>query len=300
MPALLVHLTLAKHAADRADAPRMLVEAARRREDAFLLGSVLPDLPYHAHFGRQLFRHLAGREYLLSEWGDIFHTRGSGQLALGLLRHLVRTRLPAAEQAAVLALLAGYLCHHAVDRVVHPAINLLVARHEGDFALPPTAVHERLERFQSLLFHRDLLGYDILCTPFPRQLVGQIAGAGLLRPTLERPLSRALRAACLEAHGRAPGSAEWSDWLWGTTAFGVLLSSPIARTERPKAPLDQVRATYYQGPGVDLVAPLEAGLEATLVAWRAAVAVLEADHVDAEVQEVFLTRVPDVDLGTGS
>lgn len=300
MPALLVHLTLAQQAVDRADAPAQLVEAAHRREDALLLGSVLPDLPYHARFGQQLLRHLTGREYLLSEWGDIFHTRRSGQLALGLLRHLVRAHLPDEERWAVLALLAGYLCHHAVDRVVHPTINLLVARHEGDFSLPPSAVHERLERYQSLFFHQDLLGHDILCTPFPRRLVGQIAGAGLLRPTLERPLARALRAACLETHGRAPTAAEWSDWLWGTTAYGTLLSTPVARTERPKAPLAEVRERYYQGPGVDLIAPLSAGLEATLDAWRAAVAVLNADRVSAEVREVFLRAVPDVDLGTGS
>lgn len=300
MPALLLHMTLAKQALERSDAPSLLRQAAARRRDVLLLGSIFPDLPYHGRFAQQLLRHLAGREYRLSEWGDLFHTRGTGRLALGFLRYLVRSHLAPAPRDAVLALVAGYLCHHAVDRVVHPAINQLVDRHLGEQDAPHVVLHERIERYQSLFYHHDLLGYDILCTPFARDLVREVAGSGLVRPMLEPTLWRAVRAACLETHGRAPEPARMSDWLWGTTVYGLLMSSPIARREQVKGEVARVRETLYQGPGVDMVLPLARALEATLSSWRAAAALLEADQVTGEVQRVFLGAVPDVDLGTGS
>ncbi len=74
MPALLLHMTMAQEAVDRSDVPPLIAEAAARERAALILGSVLPDLPYHANFSRQLVRHLARRVYLLSEWGDVLHT----------------------------------------------------------------------------------------------------------------------------------------------------------------------------------------------------------------------------------
>lgn len=303
MPDLLVHLTLAKAMLQRPGLPTDLSQAAAAAPDALLLGSVLPDLPYHAHFLRQLARHLAGADYLPSEWGDLLHTRGTGRLALAMLAHLARSHSdPHQERRRAIALLAGYLSHHAVDRVVHPAIQQLVKRERRSLERPEPAsrTHSRIERYQNLLYHRDLLGFDIVCSPFPRQILSEMAGAGLVRPALDPPLWRAVRAACLETHGRAPSEPELRDWLWGTTAFGALMSSPLARIERPQGGVERVRERYYQGPQVDLQTPLERAQEATAAAWHAASEVLNAERITAEVRQVFLRKVPDVDLGTGA
>jgi len=285
---------------------RLLAAAARAEPDALLLGSVLPDLPYHGRFGWQLARHFTGQDYLQSEWGDVFHTRSTGQLALGLLRHFGRSHLPAAEGRRVLALVAGYLSHHAVDRVVHPVINRLVEREQSQprsnthrLLEPPTRIHERIERYQSLFYHRDLLGHELPCSRYPRQIVTRMAGAGLVRPGIDPVLGRAIRAACLETHGRAPADDELRDWLWGTTAYGALFSSPLALLERPRG-ADRLRIEYFRGPEVDLLSPLQQAQEATGEQWDAADQLLRADRITTEVREVFLHRVPDVDLGTGA
>jgi hypothetical protein len=300
MPALLMHMTLAKQVPNLPDAPSLLVRAATRQMDALLLGSVLPDLPYHAHFYTQLARHLAKKEYLLSEWGDLLHTRGTGQLALAFLRHLVRSKLPQTEQDRVLALVAGYLCHYAVDRVVHPVINQVVDRERKGCTEHPTVIHARIERYQSLLYHQDLLGYDIVCSPYPRKLISEMAGAGLLRPRLDRTLWRAIRAACIETHGRAPTPSDVIEWLRSTTTYGYLMASPLGRVERLKEDREVLKERFYDGPGTDIYHPLEQSLAQTATVWKAAEHVIQADRITGEVRDVFLHTVADVDLGTGA
>lgn len=300
MPALLLHMTLAKQVPDLPDAPAPLARAATRQMDALLLGSVLPDLPYHAHFYTQLARHLVRKEYLLSEWGDLLHTRKTGQIALALLRHLVRSKLPQIERDRVLALVAGYLCHYAVDCVVHPVINQVVDIERKGCAEHPTVIHARIERYQSLLYHQDLLGYDIVCSPYPRQLVGEMAGAGLLRPGLDRALWRATRAACIETHGRAPTSSDVREWLRGTTTYGFLMSSPLGRVERLKEDREALKQRFFDGPETDIYHPLQQSLAKTVAVWKSAEHVMAAERITSEVRDVFLQQVADIDLGTGA
>jgi len=299
MPALLVHLTLAGDTLAHPEAPAALAQAGAAERGALLLGAILPDLPYHARFGRQLVRHLLGRDYLQSEWGDLWHARGTGRLALALLAHAERAHLLGAERQQVLALAAGYLSHHAVDRVVHPLINQLVKRLllPGE---PPAVLHARLERYQNLLFHRDRLGVDLAGSPHPRRMVGEVAGPALLAPLLEPPLAAALRAACLETHGRAPSPRELRDFLFGIAAYGHLMSSPAGRRERLRGDLDALRRDYYHGPGVDLETPLQHAVQLTVEYWRAAADLLAGERLGTEQREVFLRRVPDVDLATGA
>ncbi len=160
-------------------------------------------------------------------------------------------------------------------------------------------VHSRIERYQSLFFHLDHLGHDIAGSPYPRQIVGEVAGASLLARPLERDLWRAIRGACLEVHGRAPSAGELQDWLWGVAAYGHLMSSAVGRAERLKGDLTALRAKTYQGPSLDLQQPLEAAAELTLQSWACAAELLRADRLDGEARASFLHHVPDVDLSTG-
>ena len=298
MPALLLHLTLAEQTLEQAGIPASISQAVRQWPGVYLLGSILPDLPYHAQLGRQLVRHLLKREYLHSPWGDVFHTRGTGTLPLAMLAHLRRSHLDPADAAQVLALAAGYLSHYAVDRLGHPMIQQLVAQHRGHE--PAVVVHARLENYQSQFYHRDLLGHDIPATPFAARLVCRVAGCTLLTPALPAVTWEALRAACLQTHGRAPRPAEVRDWLRGIAGYGRLFSSRLGRMELPAGDPEQLRERWYQGPGVDLVAPLSRARRMTLTCWEAAAQLLSAERLTAEVQAAFLSCAPDIDLGMGA
>ncbi len=301
MPALLVHLTAAKQTLDRAASfPELgpLVAAARAERASYQLGAIFVDLPYHARFGRQLLVHLTGRAYLASEWGDILHTRATGRLALALLAHLARSHLRGPERDRVLALAAGYLSHHALDRSGHPVIQQRVAERLAP-GQPPNRLHSDLERYQNLFFHGDQ-GLAIAGAPYAREAVAEVEGARLLRPALSTVTAAALRAALLETHGRAPTPAEVADWLFGIAAYGHLMASPLGRREGLREDAEVARREHYQGPGVDLATPLARGIELSLEYFRAALALLEADRLTVEAREVFLRKVPDVDLGTGA
>ncbi len=299
MPALILHMTLAQRVLEREDLPAELEAACRARPAALLLGSILPDLPYHARFGHQLLRHLLRRDYLHSPWGDVFHTRGTGRMALALLAHAARCHPSPGQRQELLALAAGYLSHHASDRVVHPVIQQMVAL-RGVPSEPHAVTHSRVERYQSALYHLDLLGYDIACSAFPAAFVRQVAGAALVGPAMPDTLWAATRSACLETHGRAPSTAEVKDWLWGIAAYGGLVSSRLGRIEGLEADVPALRERWYQGPGVDLCSPLERAQDLTAEYWRAALEVARADRITGEVRDTFLAVVPDVDLGTGA
>lgn len=301
MPALLVHLTAARQTLDRAQSfPELeaIVAAARAEPASYLLGAIFVDLPYHARFGLQLALHLTGRAYLASEWGDILHTRATGGLGLALLAHLGRSHLRGADRTRVLALAAGYLSHHALDRSVHPVIQERVAARLAP-GQPPNRLHSDLERYQNLLYHQDL-GIAIAGAPYAREVTGEVEGVSLLRPRLSEVTWSALRAALLETHGRTPAPRELADWLFGIAAYGALMASPLGRREGIRGEVAAARREHYQGPEVDLVTPLERGIELTLDYLRAALAVLAADRLTVEAREVFQRRVPDVDLGTGA
>jgi hypothetical protein len=301
MPALLVHLTAAKQTLERAasfPALSRLCAAARAEPASYQLGAIFVDLPYHARFARQLLQHLSGRAYLASEWGDILHTRATGRLALALLAHLARSHLRGADHDRVLALSLGYLSHHALDRSGHPVIQQRVAERLAP-GEPPSRLHAELERYQNVFYHLDL-GHRIAGGPFSRQAVAEVEGVRLLRPRLSTGTAGALRAALLETHGRAPSPAELSDWLFGIAAYGRLMASPLGLREGIRGETGELRREHYQGPGVNLASPIPRGIELTLEYFRAALALLDADRLTREAREVFLHRVPDVDLGTGA
>ncbi|MCA9664396.1 MAG: zinc dependent phospholipase C family protein [Myxococcales bacterium] len=307
MPAMLLHMTVAREARAHAEAsdaaPELgeLLASCREHDDAFLFGSVLPDLPYHARFARQVVRHLLKMGYRHSEWGDVFHTRFSGRLGLAMIAHVRRALLSGRDRGRALAMTCGYLCHVALDTAVHPSINRVVARGGGGAPDEPTDVrHGEVERLQSLLYHYLQRGEDITGTPYARTLVGAMAGAGVLRPRLDASLWGTLRSALLQTHARAPSQAELSDWLWGVTVYSQLISSPAGRaTEGLGGNIEAQLAAHLDGPDVDLATPLSHGIERTCEHWRAAAAALEAESWGDDTRAAFLERVPDADLDLG-
>lgn len=298
MPALLLHLTLAREALDQEGAPAAVARAGRDHPADLLLGAILPDLPYHARFGQQVVRHLARADYRPSEWGDIFHYRATGRFGLALLAHLRRSFPGEAERGRLLAFAAGYLSHHAVDRTVHPAIQAVVAARLRP-ADSHQSLHARVERYQSLFYHLDRLGQELFPSPLPRRMTAQTAGVHLTRPGLDPLLRDALRVACLQVHGRAPAPRQLRDWLRGIASYGWLMSSPAGRLEGLPPDHQRLRAKWYHGPEVDLETPLKASLAATARAWQAAERVILEERLDQDSRKVFMKTVPDADLATG-
>src|SRR5437763_944097 len=135
MPAFFLHLAGAERLAARADLPAAFQQAFAAEPGALRVGGGLPDLPYFDEFPLQVMRHLVGHVSFGNEWGIIFHARSTGTLALAMLEHFRRSHAQAyapAAAAAQLALIGGYLCHHAFDVTIHPIVQAEVARSLGE------------------------------------------------------------------------------------------------------------------------------------------------------------------------
>src|SRR5215471_8205401 len=130
MPAFFLHLAGADRLGDRPQLPPVFARAFSAQPGALRLGAGLPDLPYFDQFPLQVMRHLIGHVSFGNEWGIIFHARATGTLALALLETFRRSHAAvhaAGSASAQLALIGGYLCHHAFDVTIHPIVQADVA-----------------------------------------------------------------------------------------------------------------------------------------------------------------------------
>jgi len=216
MPALMMHLRGAD--ALRRELPAPLDLSVGQAPWAYQLGSILVDLPLFEGFWLKVALFLTRRPYPESRWGTVIHTRGSASLAASLLRPT------GAHRSARRALVAGMLTHLALDRAMHPAIEAAVSEHLRPDETP-SQLHEALENYQSLVWHRTHLNCDGLGTLLLKE--GVTVGPGGSR--MPRWLVEDLRASLADVYGEGPTRQQVARWASGICAYRDLLSTPFAR-----------------------------------------------------------------------
>lgn len=301
MPAFLLHATASDECASRAGVPAGFAAAFTRAPGARRFGAVFVDLPYFTAFPLQIARHFRGRVSLSDPWGHVFHTRGVGRFALALVEAVRRRHLDARDDgAAAIAFLGGYLSHHAMDRLIHPIVQRHVreelARSGGWFE----SHHTEAEKYQSLFFHQERLGHDIMGSPYPRDVTSSFPGASLWAARVPSELASVIESAVVEVHAHAPSRATLDAWLRWTSWYGVLLSGKQGWREGVAALADAaaLRRRYYTD--TDLAGQVDRATALTLEYLRAAEEVLRAEAIDRAARARFLDMVPDVDLDVGS
>jgi len=243
MPAALMHLEGAERVAASPDLAPSLREAATRVPWCYHLGALLPDLPLFDRFWLKVGLFLLRRPYPESRWGAIIHARGAGALAGALLE-------AGRERHDLLAVLAGLLTHVALDRVMHAPIEKAVRLH-----VRPTEtraqLHESIENYQSLQWHRSQHGRDGLGTELVDRI--EVAPAGGKR--LPTCVAAAIDAALARTYGTPPSSQIVARWAQGLAAYRDLLRGPaaslsVAASERFARERPWVRSVEAQ-PGLD-------------------------------------------------
>lgn len=221
MPALLMHIQAAEQLRQRRALPPPLQSSADEADWAYRLGSILVDLPLFEGFWLKVALFLIHRPYPESRWGAVIHARGAGSLAASLMSQA----RGALHQTELTALTAGLVTHISLDRAVHPLIEEAVRLH-----LRPSEthdqLHEALENYQCLDWHRRHVGVDGLGTALLRQ--GVRVGPGL-SPQMPPWLSRAFRRALEATYGTAPDERELWRWTGGLCGYRDVLSTPLAR-----------------------------------------------------------------------
>jgi hypothetical protein len=222
MPALLMHIEGADRVRRDSMLPAAFDRAAAGATWAYHLGAALVDLPLFEGFWLKVALFFAHRPYPESRWAAALHAHGSASLAAALLRRAGEAGEERRE--VLLALVAGLLTHIAFDRSMHPPIEAAVNAH-----LCPdetsAQLHEALENYQSLRWHREHLGCDGLGTALLRDGVRVGPGPGARMPEWLRD---AFAASLAETYGVGPSPRELSRWISGICGYRDLLGSPAA------------------------------------------------------------------------
>jgi hypothetical protein len=101
-----------------------------------------------------------------------------------------------------------------------------------------------VEKFQSILFHEERLGYDFMGDPRVVDYIG-VDGGLLVDGGV---IDRAYRDAIFDVHGEQPETRVMSRWVRGYGQYGQLLGSWFGGRIMPRSVKDEVRGEVYELP----------------------------------------------------
>jgi hypothetical protein len=279
MPAEGVHLTALREALAAPSLDGGVRRRIVRREEGARLGALLVDLPYFDRYVGEVVRYALGLAARPSPWGAQLHDGGAIALFGAVLR-LARQR----RDETLGAIGLGLASHLAIDRALHPLVNALARRHpHGDHG----SSHREVEKFQSICFHEEYLGRDLMGDPRIARYLTLHHAHDLGDPGFAAPILAAFR----DAFGEAPSPAELARMGRGYRAHAALLGSPIGRRIAPAAAKERGRPLYLHGGWGAFPAHLEDAIEASVVVLNAAGACLEASDDDAPAAFAALDAV---------
>lgn len=210
------------------------------------LGSVVIDFPYFDRFPVAVARYLLKLPTAVSSWGSALH-HGKPMLVAKVLlarQRALRDRAGTRDEARrVLALALGFVSHLAIDAALHPLVNELARARAQRLSDTALRQHSEVEKFQSVLFHEERLGFDFMGRRELRAHIGVPAHA-IHR---EHALCGAYRAGLAASIGRAPEPRLLRRWARGYTQYVWLVSSYAGKTIVPERTKREVRDEVYKG-----------------------------------------------------
>jgi hypothetical protein len=290
MPAEAVHLSALAdsfHAVD-ASLRRAVGFDDPERHQLLRLGAVMIDLPYFDRFALGVARYLLRRPLATSSMGDAFHRNRPVELGKRLLRRVAELRAhraSARDGERLLSVALGYFSHVAVDASMHPLVNQLAGVRAARLGDRPARQHNEVEKFHSVLFHEERLGYDFMGDA---RLVDYISvDAGTLLD--EGVIAIALRDAIAGVHQSWLARRTLARWVRGYGQYVRLLASWFGGRIVPASVKEEVRGELYDAPYGRFVDHYARAVERSRRAVEAALAFAE----DPTLDERFDVVVPE-------
>lgn len=228
MPAEAIHLSALADSEPGSPARPLLREHGRLAR----LGAIYVDLPYFDYFALKVLFYLLKLPVTASAWGAAFHLERPVTLGKALVRRAASLRAETATREGgdgLLAFALGYFSHLAVDSALHPLVNRLARARADRLGDRAARQHTEVEKFQSIVFHEERLGFDFMGRPELAAHIGVEARALLAAPGLAGEVLGATR----DALGRAPSRRSLARWLCGYRQYVWLISGPAGKTILP-------------------------------------------------------------------
>ncbi len=251
MPAEAIHLSAFADSLVDSDA-----EATLRAKPLFelaRLGALTIDFPYFERFPLAVLRYLLARPLAVSSWGDLFHKERPVSIGKNLLftaKHLSGNKSTRDDAQRVLALGLGFLSHIAVDSSLHPMVNRLARERGARLGELAARQHNEVEKYQSVLFHEERLGFDFMGTDALRKHIAVEAQA----LHKDRALCAAFTFAVQNALHKPLAPNALRAWTKGYQQFVALVSSPAGKLLAPEPMKREVREELYRGASFDFSA----------------------------------------------
>lgn len=256
MPSLLLHLNAVERlAAEPSLLPSEIAKALEEDIEYARFGAALSDLPEFDGFSGGFTRFLGPRGP--SAWTQLLH--GRAPVALGLkMAELVSMGALVGKEPG-LAFVAGYFTHLSLDRVLHPAIDRLVAslRRPKESSLE---AHARVEWVQALFSLREWYGRDLVGTPELRSRLQVLKRSGLPTRGVGGGLYEVVRLAVQETLNAQVTKREVDGWVRGLYLYSACLGSPVGRLRSLSMAAHRGASELYRGPEIDFPSILNQGL----------------------------------------
>lgn len=258
------------------------------------LGALVIDFPYFERFPLGVLRYLLKRPTAQSAWGDMLHKGRPVRAATSMLDAVRALRVQGRTDDAdrVFAFALGFVSHLAVDRSMHPLVNRMARERAGRLGGEAAHHHTEIEKFHSVLFHEERLGFDFMGKRALREHIEVDAHAIHRDATLGPVFAQALR----EATGLDPSEKLLAGWARGYRQYVWLVSGPLGKRLVPEQVKEVVRPELYRGsPFGDFADAYDAAVAASREALEAALDFVETTEGAAAFARV-LPEGP-IDLG---
>ncbi|MDB4985377.1 MAG: hypothetical protein JWN04_555 [Myxococcaceae bacterium] len=264
------------------------------QRDLGRLGALVIDFPYFERFPLGVMRYLLKQPTAQSAWGDRLHkgTPVRGAVSMLTAAHALRARGQAAEAERLLAFALGYVSHLAVDRSMHPLVNRMARERSSRLGGSPSHHHTEIEKFHSVLFHEQRLGFDFMGKPALRAHIEVDAHAIHRDATLWPAFATALELST----GVRTEPPLLAGWARGYRQYVWLVSSPIGKRIVPDAIKEAVRAELYvRTPYGDFVDAYAEAVQRSPEALEAALSFVESPGSSVDLARVLPEGPIDLD-----
>jgi hypothetical protein len=240
-------LTHAERLADTSTGLPPALRAAMQREIIYTrLGATFVDLPFYTNIWTMMLGYYLEHPAEPCPFAQRMH-RDRPDLFTWHVLQVCRRESSALSEAQRLAFLGGFLSHVALDLELHPLVNWCARRDVILHGGVESHQHRLAEKYQSLFFHREVLGADILGVPRlfteQTQIVEHTAFFNLVT---DRPVIRWSADLLAEfCRGEAPGPRDLASWIRAFRHFALSISLPIAKENSNRLGNAENRALYY-------------------------------------------------------
>jgi hypothetical protein len=290
MPGATLHLTHAEMLAEDSAVAAPLREAMQQELLYAKLGAVLVDLPFYTNILPMMLGYWLEMPGEKCPFAQQMHRHHPDLFAWHVLTESHRDHLLSRSQR--LAIMAGFFSHVALDLEIHPLVNWCARRdvilHGGN----ESHQHRLTEKYQSLFFHRETQGEDIVgSTRLFTEKTQIVDFPTFFRLDIDRPVVRWVTDLLGGFyHESAPSMRQFAGWIRAFRHFAFSICLPMARKNSNRLGNETNRQLYFENETFSFMEYFDRAYRRSVTLLNQAYDLFASGEFDQRSQREFLLR----------